>query len=241
MKHSMTAALLLTGLLGTTGIAQASPYFQFTGGLQNSEEVVTEGNFVPVGALGFDNVPGNAMGITLQDPGHTGPVTIRIDYIGSDAGYTNEFSSGSTKWCNKTSGCDAGYDQIGDGNRDWYTNFKRTAYVTMNIGDFVPLNFLSDIHNEGGNGTHTLGNPDPTAAGAHYGAFMWNGTTNAFDQTNYLTTGTTFALGLSDGFGSPGDNDHQDLTLKISVPEPGTLGIAALGLLGLALIRRRRA
>lgn len=242
MRHTLTMIAFVVGALGLGGMAQASPYFQFTNGVQETQPVIGSGNFIPVGATGFDSLPGNALEITLQDPGHTGESrTIRLDYIGSDAGFTNEFSSGSVMWCNQTSGCQAGYDPIGVGNQDWYTNFARTAYITMNVGDYVPLNFLADLYGQGGNGSHTLGNPGPTSDGAHFGAFMWNNGTNAFETTNYLTTGSVFGLGLTDGFYDPTDNDHQDLTLKISVvPEPGSLSLALLGLAGLALVRRRR-
>ena len=55
----------------------------------------------------------------------------------------------------------------------------------------------------------------------------------------YDTSGTAVYAALSDRVRGPGEHDYSDMTVRISVPEPGTLALLGLAMGGLALIRRR--
>jgi hypothetical protein len=55
----------------------------------------------------------------------------------------------------------------------------------------------------------------------------------------FQLSGTAVYAGLAD-LPRPGDHDYQDMVVRISVPEPGSLALLGLALGGLALSRRRK-
>lgn len=56
----------------------------------------------------------------------------------------------------------------------------------------------------------------------------------------YDTSGRAIYAALSDHTRGTGEHDYSDMTVRISVPEPGSMALLGLGLLALAGVRRRR-
>jgi len=243
-KHCVHWALTLAALAGA-GAANAAPYFEVLPDnllTQVIQDPVATGNVIPAGALGLDG-KAQALSIWLRDPGHAGETrTIRFDYIGSDAGFTNQFSAaaGALRWCNQDAARCGAYSALGAGALDWFGSFAASAFVTAVVDELIDFNFVADALAEGGAPTTFIANGS-TSAHAHFAVYDL---TQGFDFTHRATTGTVFAIGLSDG-GYAGvtelDDDHQDFMLRLSlVDEPSSLTLLGLALPALLLARRSR-
>ena len=239
----------------------SSPYFEISGGVLDRQMVVGTGNFIPAGANELDSVVFNSVAtpvtVTLRDPGFTsGARQVCVDYVGSEAGtvFQNRFFvTGTTiNWCNKASCQDPTATPLGVGNQNWTGPFAASACFSMNVGQPVPFGFVADVLNQGGNGTHTVGNGEAIAE-AHWGVFPYP---FIFTPTPFPIGSPVIGVGLSDGAYAPGDDDHQDLTVRFTVqgvpiPSPETQiptldqwGLILLGLcvamLGTYSLRRVR-
>lgn len=210
------------------------------------------------------NLPANSNVISIRliddsNPAASGTVRIRFDYIGTDASFVNQFTAGTTGddefiWCNKgTVGPPAPAPNLGDlcapvatrvgmGNNDFFGNFKQTAYIDLTIGDLVPFNFsVTPVDSSGVAGALRTFSNGESIFDAHMGVFSLAG--GAFDMSGppLDRTSKVLLLGLTDGNTDiPMDDDHQDFMVRISVvPEPGTLALFGIGLLGFIVTRRR--
>jgi hypothetical protein len=237
----------------------SSPYFEINGGVPDRQMLVGTGNFIPATAYELDSVVFNSVAspvtVILRDPGFTtGLRQVCVDYIGTDASFQNHFFVNGTtiNWCNKASCQDPAAAPLGVGNQNWTGPFSASACFSMNVGQPVPFTFVADVLNQGGNGTHTVGNGE-AVAGAHWGVFPY-----PFVFAPPFPTGSpVIGVGLSDGAYAPGDDDHQDLTVRFTVqgiPIPSlatqipTLGqwglmlrvlsVAALGVYSLRRVRK---
>ena len=235
----------------------SSPYFELNGGVADRQELVGTGNYIPVGANELDSVVFDSVAspvtLILRDPAFpSGLRQVCVDYIGSEVDdlFQNRFFvSGTTiNWCNKASCQDPTAAPLGVGNQNWTGPFSASACFMMTVGQPVPFTFVADVLNQGGNGPHTVGNGQ-AVAGAHWGVFPY-----PFVFAPPFPTGSrVIGVGLSDGAFAPGDDDHQDMTVRftvqgVSIPtQVPTLGqwglillILSAAILGIYSLRRVR-
>lgn len=137
---------------------------------------------------------------------------IDIDFFAAEAGYRNTFYFNDTLLLNN------------QGNRGFAE--RDVATVDANSGaldfTFCAVTVNSCLTNAGNNSTRV----------------------NSFQSIGmWLTDGGSTAWLLWDDSGANMDDDHDDLVIRLRhrrVPEPGTLALFGAGLIGFALLRRRR-
>lgn len=196
---------------------------------------------VPSALGGWPNGPGFAADGSFNDP------------AGAPAMGTSGWHA---SYLNLSQSSNIGFQYMGDGNASNHNQFEvfvGGAWTLLfdnnqannpnqtfffNAG-YVPFRYLASIGTAGADTFTNDGtnNPDPDVLRGGY--FL--GVDPYLATAAFQNSGAAVYAGLSDGGLAVGmDHDYQDLGVRITVPEPGSIFLLGGGLLGLAGLRKRR-
>lgn len=257
-------AVAALGAMGASGVVNAAPMLQIVDGTGNPAQPPSTLPCSPsLGTYHDCEVTGDAGGTAYPSgipSANGGWTTVGANGFAQDGSFGNVL--GTSGWhamyLNLSEAARLVFQYVGDGNAanhnqfqvntgsGWMTVFDNnstpiftTASFSFNAG-LVGFRYLASIGTADASTVTNDGTGNPDEGSGSAGYFLGIDpylATGAWD-----TQGTAAYIGLTDlPWDITQDHDFQDMGIRVSVPEPGSIFLLGSGLLGLARMRRRKA
>jgi len=242
MRRNRTKFLsvaLVVSAVGLAGSVNASPVLQIVDGtgvqrtigsfpsVPSADPAGNGGMTIGHAEAGVGNIPLDTQGyassyLYLSDPSNVGGndwVTFTLLGDG-DSSFNNQFT----------------FSYFGGGTTTW------TLHITPNGTSqtvLIPTNTLLDFSYLSGNGQCAGNSPVGTCPNNYnpLAANFFMGALPGINEGNFSYIGLSDAGATNDTCGNiAGDCDFQDMTIGVTVPEPGSIFLVAVGLFGLGLV-----